>query len=45
VLDYRADRGEPGLPTIERISNDIGHVKGNVTICCFTCNVRRVGQH
>jgi hypothetical protein len=43
-LDYRVDIGEPGLPTIERISNDVGHIKTNVTVCCYFCNVGRVGQ-
>jgi hypothetical protein len=30
--------------TIERISNDIGHIKSNVVIACHSCNVGRVGQ-
>lgn len=32
------------LATIDRIDNRLGHIKGNCTISCFQCNVRRVGD-
>jgi NACalpha-BTF3-like transcription factor len=27
--------------TLDRINNDLGHVKGNVTIACLECNLQR----
>lgn len=36
---YQAD-----LATIERFDNTLGHVMGNVTIACRTCNYGRVGE-
>lgn len=39
-LLYRHVR-EPKQWTLERINNDIGHNKGNVTIACLNCNLRR----
>ena len=32
------------LISIERIDNSIGHIKSNVKIACFSCNVKRVGS-
>jgi len=32
------------LATIERLDNDIGHIKENCVIACRTCNIGRVGQ-
>lgn len=36
---YRSD-----LTTIERINNNIGHIKNNCILSCHSCNVKRVGQ-
>ena len=33
------------LATIERINNDLGHNIGNCVICCFFCNISRVGNN
>jgi hypothetical protein len=32
---------EPTQWTLERISNDFGHNRGNVEIACLSCNLRR----
>jgi hypothetical protein len=32
------------LATIERLDNDIGHIKDNCVIACRTCNICRVGD-
>lgn len=32
------------LISIERINNDIGHIKSNVKISCYHCNLLRVGS-
>lgn len=32
------------LATIERLNNDIGHIKENCVIACRTCNNSKVGQ-
>lgn len=33
------------LCTIERLDNNIGHIKSNCVLACYPkCNVRRVGQ-
>jgi hypothetical protein len=32
------------LATIERLDNDIGHIKENCVIACRTCNLGRVGD-
>jgi hypothetical protein len=32
------------LCTIERLDNNIGHVKVNCVIACKKCNIKRVGQ-
>ena len=32
------------LATIERLDNDIGHIKDNCVIACRTCNLSRVGD-
>ena len=32
------------LISIERIDNSIGHIKSNVKISCFSCNLKRVGS-
>ena len=32
---------DPRQWTLERINNDLGHVRGNVQIACLTCNLRR----
>ena len=33
------------LATIERINNELGHIKSNVLISCYKCNVSKVGSH
>ncbi len=38
------DSGDRRLVTIERINNDIGHIKSNCILACYSCNVSRVGQ-
>ena len=35
---------QSNLATIERIDNNIGHIKSNVVIACYHCNVSRVGN-
>ena len=32
------------LATIERIDNELGHIKSNVLISCYKCNVSHVGH-
>jgi hypothetical protein len=32
------------LATIERLDNDLGHIKSNCVIACKTCNVSKVGS-
>ena len=32
------------LATIERLDNDIGHIRDNCVIACRTCNLSRVGD-
>ena len=32
------------LITIERIDNSLGHIKSNVKIACYKCNVSKVGN-
>ena len=32
------------LATIERLNNDLGHIKGNCVIACRTCNYSRIGN-
>jgi len=32
------------LATIERLNNNIGHIKSNCVLCCKKCNLSRVGQ-
>ena len=39
-LLYEAVR-DPKQWTLERIDNKIGHNKGNVEICCLSCNIKR----
>lgn len=34
----------PKLISIERINNNIGHIKSNVQISCLYCNCRKVGN-
>lgn len=34
----------PTLLSIERINNDIGHIKGNVKIACLSCNQKKMGN-
>ena len=34
----------PDLASIERIDNTKGHTDDNTIICCWKCNVRRVGN-
>jgi len=29
----------PTLGTIERLDNNLGHIKSNCVICCFRCNI------
>ena len=29
------------LATIERINNNIGHIKSNCVLCCLSCNNKR----
>ena len=33
------------LATIERINNELGHIKSNCVIACRTCNLSRVGDN
>ena len=33
------------LCTIERIDNNIGHIKSNCTLCCLFCNRARYGEY
>jgi len=40
--DLNYDRRNPQLATIERLDNDIGHIKSNCIIACFRCNSLRV---
>ena len=35
---------QPNLATIERLDNNIGHVKSNCVIACYQCNVSRGGR-
>ena len=37
--EYRSD-----LITIERLNNDIGHIKSNCVFACYKCNQGRIGQ-
>lgn len=39
VLQYKEYNKD--LSTIERLNNDIGHVKSNCVICCLKCNLRK----
>lgn len=39
-LLYEAVR-DPKQWTLERIDNKLGHNKGNVEICCLSCNIKR----
>jgi hypothetical protein len=32
------------LCTIERLNNQIGHIKSNCVLACRKCNISRVGQ-
>lgn len=32
------------LISIERLNNDIGHIKSNCVLCCLSCNRKQVGQ-
>ena len=41
-LQYLIYQGN--LATIERLDNNIGHIKGNCVIACRTCNYSRVGD-
>ena len=35
---------QSNLISIERIDNSLGHIKSNVKIACFSCNLSRVGS-
>jgi hypothetical protein len=39
-LQYISYQGD--LATIERINDDIGHIKGNCKIACRTCNTKKI---
>ncbi len=41
-LQYMVLQGD--LATIERLTNNAGHIKSNCVVACYSCNVRRVGQ-
>ena len=34
---------QPDMATIERLNNDIGHIKSNCVIACYKCNLACVG--
>lgn len=36
--------GGPALASIERINNDLAHIKTNCVISCLSCNIKRVGN-
>ena len=36
---------DPTQWTLERIDNKLGHVLGNLEICCLSCNLRRRTMH
>jgi hypothetical protein len=33
------------LATIERINNNLGHIKSNCVICCLSCNIARKSRY
>jgi hypothetical protein len=41
-LQYVLYQGD--LATIERLDNDLGHIKSNCVIACRTCNLRKIGS-
>jgi len=41
-LQYVLFQGD--LATIERLDNDLGHIKSNCVIACKTCNIGRIGS-
>ena len=44
LLLYKNQR-DPKQWTLDRIDNDIGHVKNNVHIVCLQCNLKRKRQN
>ncbi len=42
--DVQYVKYEENLATIERLNNDLGHIKSNCVIACRTCNYSRVGS-
>ena len=35
---------QTNLGTVERLDNNLGHIKGNCVIACRTCNFGKVGN-
>lgn len=44
-VDFNYKNMNGNMITIERINNKLTHTKNNTTLCCLTCNVRRVGSY
>ncbi len=42
--DVQYVKFEENLATIERLNNDLGHIKSNCVIACRTCNYSKVGS-
>ena len=40
IIHYQDD-----LATIERLDNNIGHIKSNCVICCMKCNKLKKSNH
>ena len=44
LIDLQYIEYNETLATIERLNNDIGHIKSNCVIACRTCNFSKIGQ-
>ena len=44
-VDFNYKNMNGNMITIERLNNKLPHTKNNTTLCCLTCNVRRVGSY
>lgn len=42
--DLQCVKYTSNMGTIERLDNNIGHIKGNCAIACKSCNNKKVGQ-
>ena len=38
------DKSNPAMATIERINNDLAHIKSNCVLACRTCNYKKLGD-